>query len=127
MNPSEIPYEIFGAAHEEAIKQTPNLFKDSSFPNKLADELISRLTAACVESVTKDAEKARGKIIAVIEIIKDEKGVEFMMEQKNAFQIAFFHRMAARLSVSDMPKSSGKSGTFRLNLPDNLPKTPEGE
>lgn len=128
MNPSEIPYELFSAAHEAAASKTPNLFKDLEFSGRLADELMSRLTAACVESVILDAEKSRNKIMAVLQIIKEEKGVEFMMEQKSAFQIAFFHRMAARLSTSDMPRSSSRSGAFRLDLPSNLPKiTPEGE
>ena len=120
MRSSDIPTDIFKEAHAEALELTPENERKQYLPDNIALALVDRLSRQGQIEGKKEAERIRGKIRHTIEGIQADRGLEYLTEQVNraGFRDAFFHRMAARMTMSDMPASVKKaSGEFRLNLP----------
>ncbi len=120
MRSSDIPTEDFTEAHKEALELTPENERKQHLPDNIALALVDRLTEKGQIENKDEARRVRDKIRHTIQGIQEEKGLKFLTEPVNrsGFRNAVFHRLAARMTMSDMPASVKKaSGEFRLNLP----------
>ena len=122
MDPSKISYETFGKAYDEAVEQSEGVMGKIKFPDTLTGILIRLLEEEGVEEVRADTERVREKIKGTISAVEEERGIEFVMESRVAFQLAFFNRLASRMTLSDMPAGvrTSASGQFKLDLPESV-------
>lgn len=123
MQSSDIPTEAFAEAHTEALEQTPEIQRESFLAENIAQALVDKLVQQGYIEAREEVERVRNKVAHAIRGIQQERGIEYLTDEVNrsGFRVAFFHRLAARMTLSDMPQSVKKaSGEFRLNLPKSI-------
>lgn len=123
MNTSDIPTEIFAEAHAEALQLTSEEDREAYLSDNIAISLVDRLMEQGRIENAEEALRIRRKINHAIRSIQDKRGLEYLTEPVNrgGFRDAFFHQIALRMSLADMPESvKKKSGEFRLNLPKDI-------